>query len=520
MQRLGRAAQVGAQLRPAPAGTAGNAAGRPRRRRPRPHRPGGRRPPRRARPRRRPRRPLGEPREQPRQDQVGVARAATRRPRPAPGGARDAAGPSAPSRSPAQVIAQAWTTSSRSPSPLSGSQGSSRAARPGDRFGGQLAGRGPGRRAGAAVWASSACCWAESSSICHWSPGSGSAAATSCPRSGVRDGELLAGRGRRAPATASGGPGAAPGVHVPRAAPRVSRLASTAISIALSKWSAPTCTWARIGRGSAVSADGGHLSSSSRAAATSSAAAPGAPSSTARRAAKACRQAPQHGSVGAARTPARRRGGRGTASGVLAVAERRGAARGPPRLGDRIVPGEQTSRAAGHASLQSQRRPAGGRVCRVTMAASPGADSCSTPPALPSSDARDASQHRLRRGSPISGPRVPSPRRRSGARCLLGGSRAVPQPSVAAALAAVRSGDADAALVPLENSVEGSVPGDDGRSGRRRSAGDHPRGVPRRSRSSSPSGPGTTLADVRSVGSHPHALAQMRRAAGRATCPR
>src|SRR4029450_11742904 len=33
-----------------------------------------------------------------------------------------------------------------------------------------------------------------------------------------------------------------------------------------------------------------------------------------------------------------------------------------------------------------------------------------------------------------------------------------PAPSVAAALAAVRSGDADAALVPLENSVEGSVP--------------------------------------------------------------
>src|SRR3712207_8304953 len=33
-----------------------------------------------------------------------------------------------------------------------------------------------------------------------------------------------------------------------------------------------------------------------------------------------------------------------------------------------------------------------------------------------------------------------------------------PRPSVAAALAAVRSGDADAALVPFENSVEGSVP--------------------------------------------------------------
>ena len=38
-----------------------------------------------------------------------------------------------------------------------------------------------------------------------------------------------------------------------------------------------------------------------------------------------------------------------------------------------------------------------------------------------------------------------------------GGVRS-PQPSVPAALAAVRSGDADAALVPLENSVEGSVP--------------------------------------------------------------
>src|SRR3712207_8715531 len=33
-----------------------------------------------------------------------------------------------------------------------------------------------------------------------------------------------------------------------------------------------------------------------------------------------------------------------------------------------------------------------------------------------------------------------------------------PRPSVPAALAAVRSGDADAALVPFENSVEGSVP--------------------------------------------------------------
>jgi prephenate dehydratase len=82
-----------------------------------------------------------------------------------------------------------------------------------------------------------------------------------------------------------------------------------------------------------------------------------------------------------------------------------------------------------------------------------------------------------------------------------------PQPSVAAALAAVRSGDADAALVPLENSVEGSVPATmDGLA-----YGDplvitqevfRPVGFVLAAR------PGTTLDDVRSVASHPHALAQ------------
>ncbi|MCZ2858578.1 prephenate dehydratase [Blastococcus sp. VKM Ac-2987] len=82
-----------------------------------------------------------------------------------------------------------------------------------------------------------------------------------------------------------------------------------------------------------------------------------------------------------------------------------------------------------------------------------------------------------------------------------------PQPSVAAALGAVRSGDADAALVPLENSVEGSVPATmDGL------ADGEPLVITREVfldvafvlavR------PGTALADVRSVASHPHALAQ------------
>ncbi len=86
------------------------------------------------------------------------------------------------------------------------------------------------------------------------------------------------------------------------------------------------------------------------------------------------------------------------------------------------------------------------------------------------------------------------------------GSR-YPQPSVAAALAAVRSGDADAALVPMENSVEGSVPATmDGL------ADGEPLVITREVfldvvfvlavR------PGTELSAVRSVASHPHALAQ------------
>jgi prephenate dehydratase len=85
-----------------------------------------------------------------------------------------------------------------------------------------------------------------------------------------------------------------------------------------------------------------------------------------------------------------------------------------------------------------------------------------------------------------------------------------PYPSVPAALAAVRSGDADAALVPLENSVEGSVPATmDGLSD-----GD-PLVITREvfltvafhlvARQ------GTELAAVSTVASHPHALAQCAR---------
>jgi prephenate dehydratase len=88
-----------------------------------------------------------------------------------------------------------------------------------------------------------------------------------------------------------------------------------------------------------------------------------------------------------------------------------------------------------------------------------------------------------------------------------------PQPSVPAALAAVRTGDADAALVPLENSVEGSVPATmDGL------ADGAPLVITREVfldvEFALAVRPGTSLSDVRSVVSHPHALAQT---AGRLT---
>jgi prephenate dehydratase len=86
---------------------------------------------------------------------------------------------------------------------------------------------------------------------------------------------------------------------------------------------------------------------------------------------------------------------------------------------------------------------------------------------------------------------------------------AVPQASVGAALAAVRAGECRAALVPLENSVEGSVPATmDGL------VDGEPLVITREVflevgfvlavRA------GTRAADVRTVASHPHALAQCR----------
>ncbi|MGQ7295843.1 prephenate dehydratase [Quadrisphaera sp. KR29] len=89
------------------------------------------------------------------------------------------------------------------------------------------------------------------------------------------------------------------------------------------------------------------------------------------------------------------------------------------------------------------------------------------------------------------------------------GAERTPVASVDAALAAVREGEADLAVVPIENSVEGGVTSTLDALG----AG---RPLSIRAEVLVPVSfvlavrPGTALADVRRVGSHPHALAQCR----------
>lgn len=92
----------------------------------------------------------------------------------------------------------------------------------------------------------------------------------------------------------------------------------------------------------------------------------------------------------------------------------------------------------------------------------------------------------------------------------LSGAEAVPVPSVTAALDAVRSGDADAALVPIENSVEGSVSGtlDELASGDPLEITNEI-AVP--VRFALLGAARIELPEIRSVGTHPHAAAQCRR---------
>ena len=85
----------------------------------------------------------------------------------------------------------------------------------------------------------------------------------------------------------------------------------------------------------------------------------------------------------------------------------------------------------------------------------------------------------------------------------------VPYPTVTAALDAARNGEVNSALVPLENSVEGSVSQtlDELASGKPLVIVDE---VALRVRFSLMARPGTTLEDVRLITTHPHAHAQCR----------
>lgn len=90
-----------------------------------------------------------------------------------------------------------------------------------------------------------------------------------------------------------------------------------------------------------------------------------------------------------------------------------------------------------------------------------------------------------------------------------GGPELVPAQSVSAALAAVRGGSADAACVPLENSVEGAVP---------LTHDELTHGEPLLITAEAYvpitfqllARPGMTMGAVQTVGSHPHGLAQVR----------
>lgn len=93
---------------------------------------------------------------------------------------------------------------------------------------------------------------------------------------------------------------------------------------------------------------------------------------------------------------------------------------------------------------------------------------------------------------------------------IAAGATCVPERSVQAAIDAVRAGDADAALIPIENSVEGSVSVtlDELANGTRLVIVDE---VTLPVRFTLMARPGMGLDGIRSVASHPHALAQVRR---------
>ena len=164
----------------------------------------------------------------------------------------------------------------------------------------------------------------------------------------------------------------------------------------------------------AVSADGLHFSRASRAAETSGWTAPASSSISRWRAATACRQTVQSGSAA--------RGERGggvveeLGEGLRAVPVGRAEEAPEDRLeflGRDL--GDAADRTGGHASLQSTglRGPTGRGSAPVQRGSFPRVRHLSSPARTTLVGCPGRLSARLRRGSPISGPRVPSPKRPS-----------------------------------------------------------------------------------------------------------
>ena len=321
-------------------------------------------------------------------------------------------GPSAPSRSSAQVRAHAWTTSSRSASAASGSgsQASSRAdaaqaiASPASS---RARSASPRRRS---VWASSVCCWADSSRIRHWSSGRRSAAATCCARIAWATASSSRSRPARvresqrcACSSARDGP---PGVGALGEQARVDGQQHRGVEVVGGDLDVGEVGHRQRGVGGRRAL----VQRLARGRRRPAAAASGSLSISARRAASALPPGDPAGVGGCRRTPSAVVVEEGEEGGVVLT----------------VAAGEQTPRAQPRGRRRGRRRAGAGvsrippvagwpgrtgRDCRSSEAASPG---WSIAP-RPARTTLVGCLGRLRRGSLISGPRVPSPKRRSAA---------------------------------------------------------------------------------------------------------
>ena len=197
----------------------------------------------------------------------------------------------------------------------------------------------------------------------------------------------------------------------------------------------------------------------------------------------------------------RRRAGRGRRSASSRGARRQAAASSTADEvagGDALPGGGSRATSFSHGSSSGPRGP----ELPVARQLPPGGAPAPHPPALPSSDARDAPDA----SDAVRLSRARGYLRRSGAhqrRCLLGGSP-VPPAECPGRAGRRPIGGRRRRAGPAGELRRGFGARHDGRPGRRRPAGDHPRGVPRRSRSTLAVRPGHD-AGRRALGGQPSA---------------